>query len=111
MADMQAAPATDSAAAAAPTTGGGFVIEIYVMPDGTMSVMSKPLAEEIEAEGEEAGKGQVVKSFGEALKVALGLYQAGGSTGDDEFSEGYGSTAPQTEDTVSMEPSADLGAR
>ena len=111
MADMQDAPATDSAAAAAPATQQGFVIEIYVMGDGTMSVLSKPLAEEIEAEGEEASKGQVVKSFGEALKTALALYQAGGSTGDDEFSEGYGSTAPKGEDTVSMEPSADLGAR
>ncbi len=111
MDDMQAAPSTDSAAAAAPTTGGGFVIEIYVMPDGTMSVMSKPLAEEIEAEGEEAGKGQPAKSFGEALKLALQLYQAGGSTGDDEFAEGYGSSAPKGEETVSMEPSAEMGAR
>lgn len=91
----------------------GFVIEISCLPDGTFAVSSEPLEEEAAEETGAPGseRAQPVKSFGEALKQALALYQAGGSTGDDEFAEGYASAPSTDEETASMAPDESMGAR
>ena len=112
-----AEPTATPAPAAAPATQG-FTIEISCLPDGTFQVSSEPLQEEAQEEtgapGSEAG--QTVKSFGEALKIALQLFQAGGSTGSDEFESGYaGGNQPPAdempEETSSMAPDPSMMAR
>jgi len=114
MADQNAAPAAPDAAAAAPAAQG-FTIEISCLPDGTFSVSSEPLEEEAQEEQGEAGSesGQPAKSIGEALKIALQLYQAGGTTGEDDFAKGYAgaASADQPEETASMSPDASMQAR
>lgn len=108
-------PMMDPTAAPAAPAQQGFVIEISCLPDGTFSVSSEPLEEEAAEEQGAPGseRGTPAKSFGEALKQALALYQAGGSTGDDEFAEGYASkaTAGADEETASMAPDESMGAR
>lgn len=106
-------PTMDPTAAPAAPAQQGFVIEIACLPDGTFSVSSEPLEEEAAEEQGAPGseRGTPAKSFGEALKQALALYQAGGSTGDDEFAEGYASKATADEETASMAPDESMGAR
>lgn len=103
------APAAAPMASPAPQPGG-FVVEIYVMADGAMSVKSKPMEQEMGEEGAAAGGGTPAKGVGEALKLALQLIQAGGSSGDDEFAKGFAS-AGASEETVEMTPDTSMGAR
>lgn len=76
-----------------PAEEGGFTVEIKVAPDGAMTVNGTP-----------------AKGVGEALKLALQLIQAGGSSGDEEFANGFAS-AGASEETVEMTPDTSMGAR
>ena len=90
----------------------GFVIEIKVMPDGTFSVSQEPLEAEMEEEGNESGAPPAAaggeppeapegpgdsdenempaKSFGDALKIALQMYQQSSSAQpNDQMQQGY----------------------
>lgn len=89
----------------------GFVIEIKVMPDGTFSVSQEPLEAEMEEEGNEGGAPATAggeppeapegpgdsdenempaKSFGDALKIALQMYQQSSSAQpNDQMQQGY----------------------
>ena len=63
----------------------GFEICIRVRADGGVSVSSEPL------EADDMGAGQEVESIGEAMKLAMQMYQEGGATtADDDFAAGFG---------------------
>ena len=65
----------------------GFEVCIRVYPDQRISVSSEPL----EADDMGEGAGQEVESIGEAMKLAMQMYQEGGATtADDDFAAGFG---------------------
>ncbi len=80
---------------AQPSADAGYVIEITVSPDGTFEVDSEPLEEEAQEEAGEAPGSEMsaspIKSFGEALKRALEIYQNNGDDGDsdEQFDAGF----------------------
>lgn len=97
-----AAPASEAQADAAAGGEQGFCIEISCLPDGTFQVSSEPLEQEAAEETGAAGSetGQTAKSFGEALKLALQLYQSNGEDPNESFEAGYNGKAP--EETATM---------
>jgi len=71
---------------------GGYCIEIRVSPDGTIQVGREDAAEE-NSEAEDTNY-QPAKSFGDAVRMAMEIYENNGevSSGDaqSQFDEGYG---------------------
>ena len=79
---------------AAPDMAGGYCIEIYVTPDGKMSVAVEPKMAEESAPGEEAA--QPVANIGEAMRLVREIVANAGEmtdmgAGQDEMGAGYGS--------------------
>ena len=109
------APA-DDAGEGAETPGEnkqGFVIEISCLPDGSFEVSSSPLEEEAQEEGGDPGSeaGKPAKSFGEALKIALQLYQNDGEDEDAQMAAGYNGAGAQPPESVPMTENTDMAAR
>lgn len=78
---------------AAPTGGQGYVVEIYVLPDGTFKVSKESMEQERmehQASGMEEG-GEEFSSLGEALQAVLRIVKSNPVAGDDDaqFDAGF----------------------
>jgi hypothetical protein len=100
------APPADDPAAAAPAAPQGYCIQICVMADGTFKVSKGELPMDMDAgqpdpnmapDGDQdADDGQSADNIGDALKLALDVYdKAGSQEGEDQFAAGFGGPKPQ----------------
>lgn len=76
----------------------GYCIELRVKPDGSITVSSEPLAQEMAEEPgaeEGGGEGTPAENIKEALTIALQIYKnkgkpmADAGMGDEDFTAGY----------------------
>lgn len=76
----------------------GFLVELYVKPDGSMSINVESGEEEAEQHGGAMPEGTPVKSLEEAISMIIDIVKNGGQVedamaGQDEFNAGYGDGA------------------
>ena len=87
-------PSMPPGAAPAPAGGQGYVIEIYVLPDGTFNVSQESMEQETmehQATGMEEEKGQEFNSLGEVLQAVMRMIKSNPMTGDEDaqFDAGF----------------------